>query len=248
MTDAFNPVTLQFAVQDDFYTDPDAVRKLALEQEFHPGPKYYKGFRTGTKYLLPGLKERFEQLLHVQITNWDMPTNGVFQYCPADTPIVYHSDHQTYAAAVYLTPNAPVMAGTNFYRSKATGLRAAPTTGDSVRTGKSPQLLEQETYGGKLYDKTAWELVDQVGNVYNRLVLWNAKLLHAAGAYFGSEPVNSRLFQLFFFDAIPSWQLDPAKRVVDLRPPLPPSYGECRCPPTTNLCNCRSAYLGPGSS
>ena len=242
----FNPINVQFAVQDNFYADPDAVRALALAQEFHAGPAYYKGFRTSTRYLLPGIKERFEELLHVKITHWGGDTNGIFQYCPADTPIVYHSDRQTYAAAVYLTPDAPVIAGTNFYRSRATGLRAAPTTLDSIRTGKSPEQLEEETYRNKLYDRTAWELVDQVGNVYNRLAVWNARLLHAAGCYFGNSPVNSRLFQLFFFDAIPKWQIEDVKYIPDLRPPLPPSYGDCTCPPTSNQCTCQSAYLGLG--
>jgi hypothetical protein len=50
------------------------------------------------------------------------------------------------------------------------------------------------------YDSTQFDLVDSVGNVYNRLILFNAKMIHAAPTYFGERLDDSRLFQLFFFD------------------------------------------------
>ena len=50
------------------------------------------------------------------------------------------------------------------------------------------------------YDSTSYEVVDKVANVYNRLVLWDAKAIHAATNYFGDSIENARFFQLFFFD------------------------------------------------
>ena len=41
---------------------------------------------------------------------------------------------------------------------------------------------------------------DQVGNVFNRCVIWDAGLLHAAPTYFGWDVASSRLSQVFFFD------------------------------------------------
>jgi hypothetical protein len=49
-------------------------------------------------------------------------------------------------------------------------------------------------------DVTAWDTVDLIGNVYNRIVLWDAQLIHAAADYFGHDDETSRLFQIFFFD------------------------------------------------
>ena len=49
-------------------------------------------------------------------------------------------------------------------------------------------------------DSTEFDLVDVVGNVYNRLVLFDAQVIHAASTYFGTTKENGRLFQLFFFD------------------------------------------------
>jgi hypothetical protein len=47
-----------------------------------------------------------------------------------------------------------------------------------------------------------WELVDRVGAIYNRLAIWDAKMIHSASTYEGliSEVVDkARLVQLFFF-------------------------------------------------
>jgi hypothetical protein len=49
-------------------------------------------------------------------------------------------------------------------------------------------------------DPSQFDVVDIVGNVYNRLVLFNAKFIHSASSYFGNSIENGRLFQLFFFD------------------------------------------------
>ena len=62
-------------------------------------------------------------------------------------------------------------------------------------------LLSLMATSGWAYDKTDLKLVDVAGNVYNRLILFNAQAIHAASEYFGDSKENSRLFQIFFFDA-----------------------------------------------
>jgi len=57
-----------------------------------------------------------------------------------------------------------------------------------------------KTFKTGFYDKTQFDEVDTVGNVYNRLVLFNARMIHAASEYFGTTKEDGRLFQLFFFD------------------------------------------------
>ncbi|HPY41250.1 MAG TPA: DUF6445 family protein, partial [Thiolinea sp.] len=122
------------------------------------------------------------------------------QYCTAQESLVYHTDNQSYAAVVFLTPDAPPECGTSFYKSKFNGLMAYPTPSDTAKHGKSEDELFAEMFAGNFYDKTRWELVDTVGNVYNRLVIFDAKRVHAASAYFGDKMENSRLFHMFFFD------------------------------------------------
>ena len=48
-------------------------------------------------------------------------------------------------------------------------------------------------------DLTKWTLVDRIGNVYNRMVIFNAKQYHCSLDYFGTNKENGRLFQVFFF-------------------------------------------------
>jgi hypothetical protein len=51
---------------------------------------------------------------------------------------------------------------------------------------------------GMAQDMTKWEMVDRIGNVYNRLVLYRSDIFHSSLDYFGSDMYNGRLFQLFF--------------------------------------------------
>jgi len=191
-------------VVDNFLEDPDAFRKFALQQEFQEDKRYFRGQRSLTRHLWPGLKETIERLLGLRIPAWDsQPTNGVFQFCVGGDQLVYHSDHNSHAAVLYLTPDAPPSAGTTIYRSKANKARsvneAAERNGGKV-TEHEKNLITQTMYNGKLLDRTAWEEIDVIGNVYNRLVIWDARMVHAASDYFGTCKEDGRLFQMFFFD------------------------------------------------
>ncbi len=178
-----------FIVIDNFYQRPDQVRNFALKQTFDAHPNNHKGKRTNNRFLFSGLKERFEFLLGTKIKDWERyGTNGCFQYCIGGDQIVYHHDGQDYAGVLYLTPNAPSQTGTNFFKS--------------IHTKKMKAEIQDEKIVFKkgFLDKTEFELVDTVGNIFNRLVLFDAKIIHAASEYFGTDINDGRLFQLFFFD------------------------------------------------
>jgi tetratricopeptide (TPR) repeat protein len=176
---------------DNFYDDPYAVREFALQQEFQTNLDYYKGSRSKQQFIVPGTKEAFEKIIGKKITNWT-ETHGMcgrFQYCTAEDDLVYHCDSQTLAGMIYLTPDAPHSCGTSLFAHKRTGLRNENDFGDVNVFGETG-----------FYDKTKFELVDTAGNVFNRLVLFDAKCIHSANEYFGTDLTNSRLFHLFFFD------------------------------------------------
>lgn len=183
----------RFFVVDNFYENPDAVREFALQQ-YYFDDNGYLGMRTRKQFFFEGVKERFEQIIGEKITSWeDQGMNGRFQTCVAGTPLVYHCDEQRWAAMVYLTPDAPPECGTSFYRHKATKIRHNSEIDWSI--GAS-QIFNQKTF----VDKTPYELVDCVGNVYNRLVIFDGGLVHAASEYFGWDIASSRLFHMFFFN------------------------------------------------
>ena len=52
-------------------------------------------------------------------------------------------------------------------------------------------------------DADNWGLVESVAGLFNRLVIWDAKLIHSATSYEDfteNSGVSTRLVQLFFFD------------------------------------------------
>ena len=174
---------------DNFYDEPDKVRELALNQTFEFHPNNHKGKRTEKVFLFDGLKETFESILNQKIKNWNnYPVNGCFQICIGGDQLVYHVDLQEYAGIIFLTPDAPPSSGTSFYRSKYTKKTKVGSKGDEI------------VFKNGFLDCTEFELVDTVGNVYNRLVLFDAQMIHAASTYFGNNLENGRLFQMFFFD------------------------------------------------
>jgi len=204
----FNRRSPDLIVVDNFLKEPDTIRQFALDQQFSESPSFYKGKRTGESFLWPGLKEEFERLLKRSISNWTTAgaANGCFQITGHNDQLVWHSDAQTNAAAIYLTPNAPVGSGTSFWRSKITGCRRPPNhpleagrfTADDMAKA-TDETYNQET----ILSPEPWELVDRVGAVYNRLVMWDAKMIHSASSYtgiMGQKPEDSRLVQLFFFE------------------------------------------------
>lgn len=183
-----NPDKRIFVV-DNFYADPYAIREYALQQEFFEDLRYYKGKRTQEKFFVPGTKKVFEEIIGQKITIWDeYGMNGVFQTCNPQDPLVYHTDLQQWAGMIYLTPNAPFQAGTSMYAHKET----------KARHVSDPDI--ETAFDGGFYDGTKFELVDSIGNVFNRLVIFNGKCIHSASQYFGQTLEDSRLFHMFFFD------------------------------------------------
>jgi hypothetical protein len=185
--------TPQILVIDDFLEDPDAVRQIALTQAFIK--MHSAGLRTREPFLhLAPYREAFERLLGRELTNWDdNDANGRFQCCFASDAIPYHSDSQSYAGVLFLTPDAPIHAGLSFFRGRLSGLR---------RRAKDADLMARTFGQGAEFDRGRWEEIDRVANLYNRLVLFDAHLAHGASAYFGNSVENARLFQNFFFNVV----------------------------------------------
>jgi len=182
-------------VVDNFYDDPDSVRKFALEQDYHIGGigRGYIGNRTHQQFLFPGLKEKFEQIMGKKITKWeDHGMNGRFQYCCSGQPRVWHCDSQKWGGMLYLTPDAPFECGTTLYAHKKTRARNYYDDGWDAAWKDTP--------GDCHLDGTPFEPVDVLGNVYNRLVIFDASCIHSASEYFGTVKENARLWQMFFFD------------------------------------------------
>jgi FkbM family methyltransferase len=183
-------------IVDNFYADPDEVRNFALEVPYFEGGigRGFIGRRSQEQYLFPGLKEKFEKIMGKKITGWEgYDMNGRFQAAWSGEPLVYHCDSQQWGGMLYLTPEPPYQCGTTLYAHKKTRARTYYDQGWDAAWTNIP--------GDCHLDGTPFEPVDVLGNVYNRLVIFDASCIHSASEYFGTVMENARLWQMFFFDA-----------------------------------------------
>ena len=181
--------TTNIWVVDDFYVHPELIRYMVLQEEF-----YVKGNFPGPRtrsYATEEVKHKIQEVIGKSVRRWrshQQAYNGAFQFSTSRERSWIHTDaYNTHAGVLYLTPDAPLTAGTATFRYKPT-----------LDRYKNITTLEQTDDHSQ--DMTKWEIVDQIGNVFNRLILFNSKQFHMSVDYFGTTKFDSRLFQVFFFD------------------------------------------------
>jgi hypothetical protein len=193
---------------DDFYADPDAVRRRALEMPYSH-PERVVGWRTRC-YQPRGIKERIERKFAVRIPYWDDDLdaiegcNGVFFQSynrghHAETVGIHYDEPLRWVMfLIYMTPGAPFDAGTSLWQHRKTGLAAKPSKGDAERLRTTVDdllaVLERDSRTPR-----RWIEIDRVGNVFNRAVMFPGGFYHSATRHFGSGFRDGRIYQSFHF-------------------------------------------------
>ena len=186
---------------DNFYNNALETREYILQQDFSVMGNY-PGQRT-ISYANQHLKDIIQEYITPfggKITEFPMPNNdnsnadkiynGSFQYTTSrDRSWVHVDGFNNWAGIVYLTPNAPLSSGTVFYQFHDGTMCETDT--EFFNNKREIDACSQ--------DLTKWKIVDKVGNVFNRLILFNSKRYHMSMDYFGTDKENGRLFQVFFF-------------------------------------------------
>jgi hypothetical protein len=188
-------------VIDNFYNNAMETRNFILTQEFKVRGNY-PGQRTRS-FANSDLKDIIQDYITPfggKIIEFPMPDetnkddnniyNGAFQYTTSrDRSWIHVDGFNNWAGVLYMTPDAPVSAGTGFYKYK-----------DGTTYEADIKIMDnKEEIDAFCQDLTKWEQVDKVGNLFNRLVLFNSKRYHMSLDYFGNSKENGRLFQVFFF-------------------------------------------------
>jgi Family of unknown function (DUF6445) len=202
------PVT----IVENFYENPDAIRKFALAQKFTfckelPNIEYvYPGCRTKDLSLLN--KDLFDKICTKLVSifhntehdymRWLITTS--FQSVTEEyNQGVIHTDHNTiFAAVLYLTPNAPLDSGTSLFKknknfNEAKYQRALEENDERFKAGE----IAMDTSYHSMFDE-----IVRVNNVYNTLILYEGRHFHAANQFFGKTLKDSRLAQVFFINKI----------------------------------------------
>src|SRR6056300_5690 len=189
------PTPILFII-DNFYNNPMETREYILQQDFKIRGNY-PGKRT-VSYATDEIKNMIQRwifpfggkITHFPMEKTDDNYNGAFQYTTSRDRSWFHVDSwNNWAGVLYLTPGAPVKSGTGLYRYK-----------DGTRLEQEQKLKgNKDEINANSQDITKWALVDQVGNIFNRLVIFNANHFHSSMDYFGLDQNDGRLFQVFFF-------------------------------------------------
>lgn len=188
-------------VIDNFYNNAIETRDYILSQEFLVRGNY-PGQRT-ISYANEHLRNTIQTYVEPfggKIVDFPIPKedgsdaskiyNGSFQYTTSrDRSWVHIDGHNNWAGIIYLTPDAPLSSGTAFYEFY-----------DGTACARDMEILGSKKEIDKYsQDLTKWKKVDQVGNIFNRLILFNSNRYHMSQDYFGDTKENGRLFQVFFF-------------------------------------------------
>jgi hypothetical protein len=215
-------------VVDEFYADPAAVTRYALKQQYYypyqsdedvesgrASPKWLSSrFREASdcpfkssRRLMDALSSITGEAIDLRHWNASFPTrvdgkarpdcelyersclwNCAFHLKPKTDQQLGEGVHNHvtdiwngvgemgWAGIVYLAIDAPLGAGLKLWRNR------------------DPR---------RQYDwmtpKEHWELIDDMGNVYNRLILVRGSIPHSGAAGWGSTLRDGRLYQTFFF-------------------------------------------------
>jgi len=173
-------------VIDDFLDDPEKIRKFALQCNFDIRGNY-PGVRAkweNTEYEQE-LNHKLEELIGTPVDHEG--ASKEFQICTEfeDDNWIHH-DTKHLAGVLYLTPDAPLEYGTSIFRHKNTGL-----------------VYGYNHQGEDLRNEDEWEETIRIGNVYNRLILYNGFQYHRSNNLgFGRSLDYSRLTQVFFMNLV----------------------------------------------
>jgi hypothetical protein len=202
------PVT----VINDFYENPDVIRKFALAQKYK-----YRHEETDIGYVYPGCRTKDlyeldknlqEKILKKFVSIFHIPEHDRMQWAVSSSfqivsekykQGVIHTDTNTiFAGVLYLTPNAPLDSGTSLFRKNSTFKQdkyQQASNENEIRFKSGEIVMDTEFHN--MFDE-----IVRINNVYNTLILFEGGIFHAANNFFGSTSEDSRLAQVFFVNQI----------------------------------------------
>lgn len=195
-------------VIDNFYENPEAVRKYALHNvDYVDTAKLganFPGTESKQSFYNDSIIQKMERAIGMKIKAEPKKYSfGVFAktFAQDDRRKVVHVDGSDWTGLVYLCYPEHGKSGTVFHRHLTTGLDSVPNEPVLKEMGyQSAEDFNDKFIKAQARDESKWGVSARVGLKFNRMVLFQAgRLFHSAEGYFGTEDQNCRLIQLFFF-------------------------------------------------
>ena len=196
-------------VLDDFYSNPDEIREIALNSPYpEPENSYtYPGKNSHHNYYPESLHQKFESNLNRKLT--PAQPNGYFRLSLESD--LYRQDVHVdpfweFGAVCYLNSPEQVIdeGGTSFWIHNKTKMETCPQTDEEAKHcgySSSKEAWGTTVYGEGL-DRSKWTRYLLSPMKYNRIVIFRTNLWHSHNYNFGTNLQNGRIVQLFFFNPI----------------------------------------------
>lgn len=197
---------------DNFYDDPYAIRKIALESEYYDygysngfpdglGP--FSGVMSKTKFIPKNLDAKLSKLLNKHLYSRNHSDHGYFRITKKNDPcnLTIHSDScitdmpdNKYVGIVYLSldEHSKEIPGTILHKH-------LPTNSEScMDTNHQLELINNNAF----HDMSQWEQTFACKFKFNRLFIYPPHKFHSVGKSFGDTNETGRLIQLFSWGEI----------------------------------------------
>jgi hypothetical protein len=216
-------------IVDDFYTDPDAVRRYALEQSYYYPYESDDDVRSGrrrptwmaSRFKAPEdcpfkssqeLIRTLETLVgeKIDLDHW----NAGFPVAPDGKPSPRAADHPDrgclWNCCFHSKPDNGQKLGGGVHNHVTDVWNGVTEDGWAGIVYLSPDApldgglhlwrnRDQERRFDWMTPAENWELIDRLGNVPNRLLLARGDLPHSGAGGWGDSVETGRLYQTFFF-------------------------------------------------
>jgi hypothetical protein len=197
-------------VIDDFYENPDEIRNIALNVEFHkrkdaPYPGFEGQSTESWDKVIGTIKGIIPEACELSDANYKYPQGKFHLAYAADQAVRnvgVHVDIPRWSAVIFLSKTPDMKGGIHWYKHKATGARTdSQEFIEYCMNFIGPQERDQMKTHIMKYSNIAdeWEEIQRVAMVYNRMVLFRADFFHANSYLFGDNKENGRLTQHFVF-------------------------------------------------
>lgn len=201
------PVT----VFDNFYEDPQKIRKFALAQDY-----IYCHELKNVDYVYPGSRTKdlsvLDPELYVKVCRKLMSTFHIQEYDALRLEIqtsfqivgekfgsgVIHQDNNViFSGVLYLTPNAPLDSGTSLFKKneKFDEMKFIKALADNDERFRANQSISYDYHD--MFDE-----IVRINNIYNNLIVFEGDIPHCANRFFGTKNDDSRMAQVFFVKRI----------------------------------------------
>lgn len=192
-------------IVDDFYPDPDTIRKYALNAEYEKRDgKNWPGRDSINEFHINGLTDQISSIVGEPLITKSCNKCSYFRISKENeygTQDIHFDPNPSliWAGVCYLTPIENLQGGTKFWRHTEYGWEQSPSLEEGTKRGISNVQEMKKFFETDGKDHTKWTEVMNVPFRYNRLILFRPWLFHSNGELFGTTNENARLVQLFFF-------------------------------------------------